>query len=357
MNPHVLLFAVTVGVLGACACLLLAVVVVRVDRILGGRREERLLEPLRGALIRVAAGDDEEGLAVRELASTSGSAARVLDRRIITLLTKVRGAPAEQLVEVLRAHGAVHRAHRELTHRSPIRRARAAQVLGLTGCDDAREPLETALQDRFIEVRGSAAFALGLIGDPRSAGPILAAVGGATDRRGAPLGLPAGAAVDALQGMGIAISRQLSAALDDPHPRTRTVAAFIIGEGSFVSGLPRLRQLIERDPDAIVRSVCASAIGRLGRPEDVPALTAHTVPTQPTALRRACVAALGELGEPAAVPVLSGLVSDADPRVGEQAASALLGLGAVGVAALEPFRGTPAARSATLLATLRGSRS
>ncbi|HET8595566.1 MAG TPA: HEAT repeat domain-containing protein [Intrasporangium sp.] len=355
MNAHALLFAATVGVLGACAGLLLAVIVVRVDRIAGDRREERLLAPLRRTLIQVAAGEDDEGLAVRELAGTTGATAAALDRRIIGLLTKVRGAPAEQLVEVLRAHGAVHRAHRELQHRSPVRRARAAQLLGLTGTEDAREALESALRDRFVEVRGSAAYALGLIGDPRSAGPILAAVGGATGRRGAPLGLPAGAAADALQGMGIAISGELRAALDDAHPRTRTVAAFVIGAGSFTSALPRLRDLLQSDPDVTVRSACAYAIGHLGRAADVAALAAHTSDAEATALRRACVAALAELGEPTALPVLTGLVTDPDPRVGEQAAAALLGLGREGHAALEPFRDAPATRSATLLAALQGS--
>lgn len=355
MSPHTLLFAATVGVLGACAGLLLAVVVVRLDRLNRERREERLLAPLRATLIQVAAGEDDEGLAVRDLAGTTGSTATALDRRIISLLSKVRGAPTEQLVEVLRAHGAVHRAHRELTHRSPVRRAQAAQVLGLTGCAEAREALEVALQDRFVEVRGSAAYALGLIGDPRSARPILGAVGGVTGRRGAPLGLPAGAAADALQGMGIAISPDLRAALDDPHPRTRTVAAFLIGRGSFTSSLPRLRELLHSDPDVTVRSMAASAIGQLGRTEDVPALAAHTVETEPTSLRRACVAALAELGQRSAVPVLTDLVSDPDPRVGEQAATALIGLGRAGIDALEPLRHVPATRSATLVAELRAS--
>ncbi|MGN6752210.1 MAG: HEAT repeat domain-containing protein [Intrasporangium sp.] len=355
MSAHGLLFAATIGVLGACAALLLAVIVVRLARITGERREERLLAPLRPTLIQVAAGEDDEGLAVRDLAGTTGPTAMALDRRIIRLLTKVRGAPAEQLVEVLRTHGAVHRAGRELTHRAPVRRAQAAQVLGLTGCADAREALEAALQDRFVEVRDAAAYALGLIGDPRSAGPILAAVGGVTDRRGAPLGLPAGAAAEALHGMGIAISPELRTALDDPHPRTRTVAAFLIGGGSFTSGLPRLRELLQSDPDVTVRSMAASAIGRLGRPEDVPALAAHTAETEPASLRRACVAALAELGQRTALPVLAGLVSDPDPRVGEQAATALIGLGRDGIAALEPLQHVPATRSATLVAELRGS--
>lgn len=356
MTPHHILVAAMTGVLGACAALLLAVIVVRFDRIIGDRREERLLTPLRSALIEVAAGEDVEGLAVRELAGTTGAAAKALDRRIIRLLTKVRGAPAEKLVEVLRAHGAVHGALRDLTHRSPVRRARAAQLLGLTRSENGRERLELALRDRFVEVRASAAYALGLLGDPRSAGPILAAVGGATDRRDAPLGLPAGAAAEALHGMGIAISDQLRAALDDEHPRTRIVAAFVIGGGSFTSALPRLRQLLETDADVMVRSVCASAIGHLGRVEDVAALAAHTAPGEPASLRRACVAALGELRERAALPVLANLVVDPDPRLGEQAAAALIGLGRDGRAALEPLRDVPATQSATLLASLQGSR-
>ncbi|WP_347352070.1 HEAT repeat domain-containing protein [Intrasporangium sp.] len=355
MTGTTLLLGASIAVVGACVGLLVAVGLVRGLRIMGERREQRLLAPLHATLIAVAAGEDDDGHGVRELSRTSGRTAAVLDQRIADLLTKVRGAPAEQLIEVLRSHGALRAAEHDLRHRSAVRRARAAQLLGLAGCDQARQGLEASLSDRVLEVRTSAAFALGLIGDPRSATPILVAVGADPGRTRGSFGLPAGVAGEALQRMGIAISDPLRTALDDPHPRTRTVAASVIGGGSFLTGLPRLRQLLADDPDVTVQARAAVAIGRFGGPDDVPALAAHTAAGAPASLRRACLAALAEIGARSALPVLTGLVCDPDQRIAEEAATALLGMGPDGVAALQPFRDLPATRSAALVSSLQRS--
>lgn len=171
MTGDAVLRAATVSVLAACAALVLAIVAVRIDRLRRARREQRLLAPLRSMLVCVSAGEDADGLATRRLASTTGPTATVLDRRIIALLRKVRGTPTEQLVRVLHTHGAVRRARRDLNGRSAVRRARAAQILGLTCAHEARPALEAALRDRNLEVRASAAFALGVLGRPESGGP------------------------------------------------------------------------------------------------------------------------------------------------------------------------------------------
>lgn len=356
MTGHAVLSVATVGVLGACAALVLAIVVVRVDRLWRERREQRLLAPLRAGLIRVAAGEDADGLATRELASTTGPTATILDRRIVALLGKVRGAPTEQLVQVLRAHGAVDRAHCDLSRRSPVRRARAAQALGLTRAHEARPGLESALGDRHLEVRASAAFALGLLGHPESGAAVLAAVAGTDARRGSVMGLPAGAASEALLAMGVGISTDLLDGMRHEHPRTRTVAAHVSGTGSFTRGLDQLRELLEHDPEVTVREVAATAIGQLGRrPEDVDALARLTGAGAPRSLRRACVVALGELRLPEAVPLLSGLVTDEDERLRELAATALLTLGPLGRQELSLHADTNAARVATLSAALQGA--
>ncbi|MEW1953996.1 HEAT repeat domain-containing protein [Terrabacter sp. NPDC080008] len=342
-----LIAGATIAVLGVCVLLVLLVVAVRARRHRRQRREEMLLSPLRPHLIEVAAGEDDEGVAVRQLTGATDASRTVLDRNIVELLTKIRGVPAEQLVEVLEAHGAVEAAARDLTSRSAVRRARAAQLLGLARAGGAVPLLVNALEDEAVEVRNSAAYALGLIGDAAAAGPVLSAIGH-PER-----GLPAATAAEALQSMGVGISEVLREALDDDHPRTRMVAAHLSGERSFTRCLPDLRRLLEEDGDLTVRETCAHAIGRLGRGDDVEVLARHTGAGEPLALRRACVAALGELGQPAAVPALAALLDDPDPRLAELAAAGLLGLGADGREALVGHADDPAVQSAQLVASLQ----
>lgn len=337
----------TVTVLGACVLLVVLVVAVRARRHRRQRRDEGLLSPLRPPLITVASGEDDEGSAVQQLVCATGASRAVLDHNVVALLTKIRGVPAEQLVEVLEAHGAVEAAAKELASRSTVRRARAAQLLGLARATHAVPLLVRALEDEAVEVRNSAAYALGLIGDASAAGPVLLAIGH-PER-----GLPAATAAETLQSMGIGISEVLRAGLRDDHARTRMVAAHLTGERSFTRCLPDLRDLLDHDSDLTVRETCAEAIGRLGRAEDVAVLARHSGPGEPLSLRRACVAALGELGDPTAVPTLSGLLGDPDPRLAELAATALLGMGPDGRQALLGHDDEPAVRSARLVASLQ----
>ena len=344
-----LLVGATVVVLGACLLLLLLVVAVRARRHTRLQRDAMLLSPLRTPLITVASGEDDDGSAADELRGATGAARDVLDRNIVGMLSKIRGVPADQLVQVLEEHGAVEGAAAEMTSRSTVKRARAAQLLGLARAEHAVPLLVEALGDEAVEVRNSAASALGLIGDPAAAGPVLAAIG-APER-----GLPAATAAEALQSMGVGISEVLREGLAHDNARTRMVAAHLSGERSFTQGLPELRRLLAGDPDLTVRETSATAIGRLGRGEDVDILVRHTAESEPLALRRACVVALGELGETGAVPALAALLEDFDPRLAELAATALLSLGPDGSDALVGHADDPAVRTARLLASLQGA--
>ncbi|WP_323096748.1 HEAT repeat domain-containing protein [Intrasporangium sp. YIM S08009] len=342
-----LLVGATIAVLGTCLVLVVVVIAVRMRRQGRQKRDEMLLAPLRGPLITVASGEDDDGAATEQLTWATGVTRDVLDSAIVDLLTKIRGLPAEQLVGVLTAHGAVDRAKADLSHRSLVRRAKAAQMLGLAGGPDAVPLLVEALGDSTVQVRNSAAWGLGLIGDASAAGAVLTATGGEQG------GIPASTSAETLQSMGVGISDVLATAFDDGHARTRMVAAHVTGDRSFTRGLPALRRLLADDPDLTVRETCATAIGRLGREEDVSVLARHVVTDEPLSLRRACAAALGELGESGAVPVLATLLDDADPRLAEIAASALLGLGADGRAALAGREDTAPVRAARTVADLQ----
>lgn len=355
-TAHVLGVALTVTA-ALCLAAVLLVVLLRIGRRLRTRRRATLLAPYRQDLLVVGAGEDRDGAAARRMAAATGPAATVLTEAIRGLLTKIRGGPADELVQLLRARGTIARAGGELSGSSRRGRAEAARLLGLCREASAVPLLVAALDDPAVEVRAHAAHALGRIGTPATAGPLLGAVGAT----GA--GIPAGIAAEALLAMGTGVAGALLEGLAAPHPRTRSVAAHVSGVGAFTRSRPSLRALLTDDPDLTVREVCAEALGVIGGPEDAAALARHTRDDEPLPLRRACATALGALGEPAGLTALTTLLRDPDPRLAELAATAVLRLGPEASAGLariasteppDPLRGRPV-RSALLMAELRGA--
>jgi HEAT repeat protein len=347
----------TLAVLIAALVMVVLVAVTKVGRTARASRRLAVVAPYRHDLIVVSSGEDEGGQAARRLMGSSGAAGDEVDRAVIRLLGKIRGLPAEQLVDVLRRHGTVREATTLLRHRSPVRRAQAAQALGLSREQAAVPQLIAALDDDAIEVRTSAAYALGLIGDRAAARRLLEVV----DRPDA--GIPSGITAGALLGMGVEIADDLVAALASERPGERLVAAHVSGVGSFTRSLPRLRELLSGDPDLTVRGAAGQAIGVIGGPEDVEVLAHHTAPGHPVALRRVCTTALGDLGDARAVPVLAALLDDPDPRLAELAAESLVRLGAPGRGVVEGYvqlddpadgRGRPV-EAALTIARLQGT--
>ncbi len=348
MSTGTLLWSSSALVLTACVALVLLIVATKVTRTLREQRVAALVAPHRPHLLAVASGEDDDGAHRDALMEVDGPARGAVDDAVVELLSKVRGAPAEELAAVLLAHGAVDRAPHDLRHRSTLRRARAAHVLGLCHVGAALPLLVEALGDPAPEVRVAATRALGRIGEPSASAAMLAAVG-------AERVVPAGPAADALEGMGVGISTSLRDALSAPSPTTRTVAAYLSGEGSFTRSREGLRTALAHDVEPTVRAAAAVALGRMGQAEDVEVLLDQTAPSQPRALRRACASALGELGEPSAVSGLRELLFDDDPRLAEIAATSLGQLGQPGREALDSAASTPAVETARALARLRGN--
>ena len=143
------------------------------------------------------------------------------------MLSKIRGVPADQFVQVLEDHGAVELAAAELTSRSTVKRARAAQVLGLARAGHAVPLLVEALGDEAVEVRRRRAYALGLIAWRR-----VSVLGDRRARRAA------ATAAEALQSMGVGISDVLRDGMADANARTRMVAAHLSAERHVARGLP-----------------------------------------------------------------------------------------------------------------------
>ena len=158
--------------------------------------------------------------------------------------------------------------------------------------------LVAALDDDAVEVRASAAYALGLIW-------VTPPQRWRCSRPWTPPGpaLPAGLAAQALLTMGIGISDALSDAMRSDRAgaltRRRLTSA---GSGAFTRAVPALRDLLQSDSDLTVREASATALGIMGTALDVDVLAAHTGTDQPLPLRRTCAIALGELGDTAAVP-------------------------------------------------------
>jgi len=336
-----------VGTLVACLAMAVMVIGVKCERALRERAVERRLAPLRPVVILVAAGEDtEDGEALQRLVAVTGRSRRDLHDLVVQVIGKVRGEPADQLVELLREHGLLEDAVRRV--RSPLtsRRVRALHLIGccrdLAGLDAAID----ALEDRSRRVRSQAVRTVGQIGDPRAARPLLHAL-----RRE---GVHLGDAAEALVGMGYGISDALLHALAHGHPRARTVAAHLCGLGGVRAAAPLLVTQLESHEDPTVAAAAAAALGKVGRPQDVGALSAAALHFFAFPVRHAAIEALGELGVEAAVPVLTGHLDDPRSQIAEAAARSLIALGPRGRRAVVEHELLPAAGTALALARLKG---
>lgn len=312
---------VLVGVLVLCVVLAFVVVLSRIR--IARRREQtkERLAPLRPDLLAVGAGEDESGEARRRLARDR-DAGTDLDRAVVDLLTKVRGAPADDLVSVLRERDAISKARRSLGSRSSVRRARATRTLGLLRDPALTLDLVRMLDDRSAEVRIVAARSVGALGPdagPSAAAAVLRAV---RSRRSAP-GVPATVAMGTLTQLGVQSEPAVSLGLSDEDAGVRNVAAAVAGHSLFLSCTPRLTELAAHDPDRMVRVSATEALGSVGRPVDVEPIARLLAPHEPPAVRRAAARALGELGGQVAVDAMVGVLADDDRSLAVTSATAL----------------------------------
>ena len=354
IDAHLLLVSTIVVALTAVG---LAVLVV-LAKFLRSRREratEALLAPHRMSMLILGSGEDDDGAALAHLLSVEGRTWERLGPAVAAMLSKVRGAPADDLVLVLREHGDVARALSELTSRSVVTRARAAYLLGLVRDREHVPELVRLLADPSPEVRLVAVRALGAIGDPDAAADVLRALHSVRGH----VGVPAYLAAEALLSMGTGAAEALLDGLGSDDATVRNAAALVCGRATVASSAPRLRELLDHDPDPEVRTTAAVSLGLLGGGDDVAALARHTEGTESATLRRTCAASLGELGHPRGADALAALLGDPDRRLAEVAAEALVRLGAPGSRLLEQVAddddpdAARAARAALVLERLR----
>lgn len=339
-------FALSLALVSVALGVLLVGAAIIVRRLVRQRIETLRLaytRPLRPQLMAMVAGEPEESAAsVRQLSRLDARRWRAVEPSVVSLLGKVRGEAHSHVVGLLLERGTLGRARRATRSTDPVRRARAAHLLGLAGHRVARLDLERLLLDRDEDVRRVSAAALGHLGDPRSTGALLQTLAA---RRG----VPASVVATAVSGLGHWAHPSLFAAIGDESPMVRAVAIEICGLSGAVPSTPVLRAALREDTQPEVRVRAARALGRLGVPSAVSDLVDAGAPDQPAALRMVVARALGDIGSPEAVPGLRRMLSAPEHRVAANAAAALARIGGAGVHALREVAGTeqPAAREAT----------
>jgi HEAT repeat protein len=177
--------------------------------------------------------------------------------------------------------------------------------------------LAIALHDPDIEVRASAAQALGSLGDPRAVEALLQALRSDAD---------AGVRKMAAWALGeiespAAVGGLSQAVRSDSSAEVRTAAAWALGEIESAEGVDALGAAL-RDSSVEVRRNAVWALGEIESAEAVEWL----VPALRDAdleIRRKATWALGEIESAAAVPGLSAAMRDSDAEVRATAAWAL----------------------------------
>ena len=319
----------------AATCLIL-VVVTASAKARRTRREallRRLSAPYRPLLLEIASDEDEGGQAWSTLAELSGREWVSLRPSVIGMLAKLRGRPVSRLVELLEAHGDVARAREKLGARSPVRRARAANLLGLARDEQSVPGLIGLLHDPAPDVRLVAARALGRVGDPAAADAVLDSVPGPRGR----VGVPSWVAAEALLAMrpGPVLEQAVCRALLSAEALVRDVGVTVSAYSNLGEPLTVIRECLHFETDLDIKEGMIEALGRLGGEEDVALIAGYTGRYAPPKLRRTCVRALGQIGGPEAFDRLGALLGDTDRASAVLAAEALAAAGPAGVRVLD----------------------
>src|SRR5436305_8403681 len=174
------------------------------------RRRARIEAIVRPSLLALLAEDGPDPAALRLSGRGAGDS---LEELATALLTKLRGEDRRVLERLLAAHGVLERARRRARRPGPVGRARAAELLGASGYDEARPELQLLLSDREPSVRATAARALGKLGDPAAVPALPASL---ESRRS----VPAGVVTMGLLHIGPAVAPALEEALRPPESPT-----------------------------------------------------------------------------------------------------------------------------------------
>ena len=207
-------------------------------------------------------------------------------------------------------------------------RRKAAAALGSLG-DVAKEMgvvdvLIARLSDPRPEVKAAAAEALGKLGDPKAAGPLVATL--VHNRYGAVREIEV-----ALEKLGAPALPAILPALTNPEVEVRRAAVQAVAKiGTSAAVVPLAQRL--KDPDLAIRRRAADALITLADARVVPQLIEALRDPDPHVYYPARDA-LANIGGPA-VPALINALGDQDPRVAHMAEQALARIGRPAVPSL-----------------------
>jgi HEAT repeat protein len=203
-----------------------------------------------------------------------------------------------------------------------FRRARGCEELGDLQVADRIDEISRCLTDPVVEVRMSAARALGSIGSLTLLKTILGVL--ATPGRWGALDT-----YEIIRSFGPAASKPVLQAMEPlSPPKVRRLAAELLGLMHSVEAVPMLREAMN-DADLELRTRAARALGRIGDPSAEPELI-ERLKDPWWSVRAACAQALGELGSVSAIPDIERGLSDRSWWVRRNSAEALGRLGSPG---------------------------
>lgn len=306
------------------AALVVHIVLRRVLATVWARIERRVLAALSAAASEWLASEPEQ-MPERLRHMRRFPDQRLFARLCLQLLPRSGPGEHRRLIGWLEARGYIGRWIRDLGHRSPWRRARAAEQLGIARVPRAVEPLIGALADPVSDVRMRAARSLGALGGRRARQALVQAL--AEDNRWSVIRI-----ADVLREMGDVVVAELIAAYPEfNRPARLAVLELLAGLGDASITPFLVAQLDDLDRD--VRARAAAALGRIGDGRCLSALRTALHDGEWPVRAMACKA-LGELGTTSAIPELCPALRDREWWVRANAANALLRLGEPGRDAL-----------------------
>lgn len=334
MTSSVLLLDVTFVIVGALILMGVLTTTAKIARGIEERRLARLTAELRPQLLR-AIYDADADVSI----SKGASEIPVIISLVRSLLPAMRGGDRDRLIEVLEQQRIVDIALRDAYSRWAVRRARAADLLGIACVERGVSQLRFLLLDRDADVRRTAARALGLVGAAEAIPDLLAALDA---RRRVPLNTVTMAIIR----IGTPGTERLLDGLRRGSPRARAVCAEMLGLQGTMGAVPTLTEALLGDPVLEVRIRAARALGRIGAPGSVDALAEVMREHEPAPLRAVAARALGNIGGVRPISLLRHAVESDEHIIRQNAAHALAAIGEPAREVLELLgRGRPNRRT------------
>ena len=303
---------------------LLLAAFVRLATAYRGAREGRVRPRMRDAVARFAVEvSDDLPHAYTSLER------RLLREAMLEAAHELVGNARARLIRRFAERGFVSQAERGLRSPLLLHRVRAAETLGELGGPSSMSALRRGLYDREPLVRFACAHALTRIGAEEILGEVLAAL---AEGEGV---FSQGALAEVLLESGPDAAQELQALLVQPlPPKQRWLIVVVLGELRAAQAVPELMRCLE-DPDDELCARACHALGKIGDPDSSAALAAIcTDGRRPWFVRTAAAGACGQAGDPRTAEALVETLDSEEWYPRNAAATSLVKLGDVGLAAV-----------------------